>query len=337
MTPPIRSRILGTGLGVPSKVLTNFDLEKIVETSDEWIRTRTGIRERRFVDRDKGETLSSIGLQGAREAIARAGITPDQIDFVFCCTATPDTTMPISAARIAGVLGCDRAGALDINAACSGFVSGLHLADAMIRAGFHKHILVVGADVFSSIIDWTDRTTCVLFGDGAGAAILGATSDADPSRDSMVLHSRIYQQFDHAEHLALLGGGSRTPPSHPRYGKEDKPYVTMTGQEVFKAGTRAMAQVGREVVEGAGYKLSDIDWLVPHQANIRIIEMVAKLLEFPTEKTYVNVDRWGNSSAATVAICLAEMQQKGLLKKGQLVLLDVFGGGFTYGAMLLRW
>ena len=336
--PKLRSRIAGTGLGIPSKVLTNTDLEKIVETSDEWIRTRTGIRERRFVDRDKGESLTSISLQAAREALERAHLKPQDLDFVLCCTTTPDTVMPISAARIAGDLGCAQStGALDMNAACAGFISGLHMADGLIRGGIQKNVLVVGADVFSGILDWTDRTTCVLFGDGCGAAIVQGFDSQDESKDSMILGSKLYHVFDRDESLSIKGGGSRTPLNDPRYNKEHKPYLTMMGQEVFKAGTRAMAQAGKEVVELCGLKMTDIDWLVPHQANIRIIEMVGKLIEFPSERTYINVDRWGNTSAATIAICLAEMEQKGMLKKGQLLLLDVFGGGYTYGAMVVRW
>jgi 3-oxoacyl-[acyl-carrier-protein] synthase-3 len=334
----IRSRILGTGLGVPSKVLTNDDLAKFVETSDEWIRTRTGIRERRIIDRDQGETLSSLGVQASREALERAGFAASDLDLILCCTATPDTIMPNSAARIAGALGAARVGVIDLNAACSGFVTGLHVADGLIRSGLHKRVLVIGADVFSTILDWQDRKTCVLFGDGAGAAIMGATESVDPATDSCVLASRLEHVFDEEESLAVLGGGSRVPFNSSEFNQNgNTAFVQMHGQEVFKMGTRSMAQIGREVVEAAGYRMSDIDWLVPHQANFRIIEMVAKLMDFPVSKTYVNVDRWGNTSAATVAICLAEMEAKGLLKKGQLVLLDVFGGGFTYGAMLLRW
>lgn len=333
----IRSRIVGTGLGTPSKVVTNVDLEKFVETSDEWIRTRTGIRERRFVDRDKNESLSSLCIQAGKSAMERAGVKPEEITLVICATATPDTVMPISAVRIATGVGAMKAGAFDLNAACSGFISGLHLADGLIRAGNHKHVLVIGGDVFSSILDWSDRTTCVLFGDGAGAAVVQGFESKDAATDSMILGSKLFHVFDREENLALKGGGSRTPSHSPRFGKEEKPYITMLGQEVFKVGTRAMAEAGRAVVEQCGLTMNDIDWLVPHQANIRIIEMVAKLLEFPVEKTYVNVDRWGNSSAGTVPICLAEMEEKGLLKKGQIVLLDVFGGGYTYGATLMRW
>lgn len=338
--PQLRSRIMGTGLGIPSRVVTNFDLEKIVETSDEWIQTRTGIRERRLVDPEKGETLSSLSTIAAIQALERAKISPEQVDLVLCCTTTPDTVLPISAARIQAAMGAPQAGAMDINAACSGFVTGLHVADGLLRGGLHKTIVVVGADVFSAILDWKDRSTCVLFGDASGAAVLQSFEAQDTSlhsKESMILGSRLYCDFDENEALAVKGGGSRTPPHDPRFGKEHKPFVTMMGQDVFKAGTRAMAHAGKDVVERCGLTMDDIDWFVPHQANIRIIEMVGKLLNFPMEKTYVNVDRWGNSSAGTVAVCLAEMERKGLLKKGQLVLLDVFGGGFTYGAMVVRW
>jgi 3-oxoacyl-[acyl-carrier-protein] synthase-3 len=227
----------------------------------------------------------------------------------------------------------DRIGCFDLNAACSGFVTGLHTADAFLRSGSAKCALVIGGDIFSSILDWSDRGTCVLFGDGAGAAVLECC-EGDPSRDSCIIATKLATLPDPEEFLSVKGGGSKHPP-----GVESivKPVITMNGREVFKAASRSMVQVAKDVLASAGYKPSDLRWLVPHQANLRIIENVAQMADFPMERVFTNLDRWGNTSAATVAICLAEMQERDLLKKGDLVLLDVFGGGYTYGATLLRW
>lgn len=328
---------MATGIGIPSKVITNFDLEKMVETTDEWIRTRTGIRERRAVDQSKGEGLAFLGAEAAKKAFAKCSVKPQEIDLIICCTATPDTFLPMSSSRIGDLLGISPA-TFDLNSACSGFVSGLNTADAFIRSGIYKNILLIGGDVFSTgVLDWTDRNTCVLFGDGVGAAILSRSENLDTTKDPMVIHSILHTIFDKEENLAVKGGGSRSPSTHPNYRTVDSPHITMSGQDVFKMGSRCMAQVAVELFEKTGYGPLDIKWLVPHQANIRIIEMVAKLLEFPMEKVFVNLDRWGNTSAGTVIICLAEMEEKGLLKPGDLVMLDVFGGGYTYGASLIRW
>ncbi len=329
----LRSKITGTGLGVPACVLTNFDLEKIVETSDEWIRSRTGISERKIID-SKSQTNSSLSVDAAREAMKMARVEPSEIDLIIVCTATPNTWMPITASRVAGALGANNAGTFDLNAACSGFVTGLVTADSFIRSGFAKKVLVIGTDIFSTITDWKDRSTCVLFGDGSGAALLEATEVQDKNKDSMIIDSVLMSEFDENMNLAVLGGGSEHP-----YGKLDgtSPYITMNGAEVFKTGTRAMALAAKKLLEKTQMQPTEIDWLIPHQANRRIIEMVAKLLDFPMEKTFMNVEKWGNTSAGTVAICLAEMNRAGLLKRGQNIMLVAFGGGFTYGATLIRW
>ncbi len=325
----MRSRIAAMGLGLPSKVLTNLEMEKFVDTSDEWIRTRTGIKERRLIDTEKGETHTSLCIQAATQALEKANVKADELDLVICCTITPETWMPMSSSRLVGAIGAKKAGSFDLNSACSGFIAGLHTADAFIRSGIHKKILVVGIDVFSPILDWADRKTCVLFGDGAGAAVVEATDASDPKKDSMILGSYLGTQFDVDENLSVLGGGTRFP--------KRPPVITMEGQEVFKSGSRAMAVAATEIIKRCGMTANDIDWFIPHQANLRIIEMVAKLTEFPMERVYINVDRWGNTSAGTVAIAMAEMQNSGQLKRGQTILLDVFGGGFTYGAMIIRW
>ncbi len=332
------SRLAGTGLGHPLRVLTNNDLSNMVETSDEWIFTRTGIRERKLIDPKQGQSNSSICAEAIQEALKRAGRSPKELDHVIVCTTTPDTWMPITAARVAHAIGAPKVGCVDLNAACSGFLSGAHFADGLIRGGNAKLVAVAGADIFSSLLDWKDRSTCVLFGDGAGAAVFERAENVDPSKDSCVLGSVIHAELDVDENLAVLGGGSKFPyESGEPYYRNGKPFLQMKGQDVFKMASRCMAEVAQEVLQKCGYSTKDLRWFVPHQANRRIVEMVARLLEVPMDKVFMNMDRWGNTSAATVAICLAEMNRQGLLNKGDLVLLDVFGGGYTYGAMLLRW
>ncbi len=325
----IRSRISGTGLGVPSKVITNADLEKMVDTSDEWISTRTGIKERRVVDREKGETNASLSIAACLEALHKAELNAKDIDLIVCCTATPDTMMPITAARVVHGLGAVNAASFDLNSACTGFVAGLNVVDNLIRAGAYKKVLLVGADIFSSIIDWTDRKTCVLFGDGAGAAVVEAVEVKNESTESFIIGSKLYTDFDVNESLAVKSGGSRHP--------ETRGFVNMNGQEVFKAGSRGMVRAASDILSRFDLSLDQVRWFIPHQANRRIVEMVAKLLNFPSERVYMNLDVWGNTSAGTIPICLGEMNRKGLLKKGDLLLLDAFGGGYTYGAALLRW
>lgn len=331
------TRILGTGLGTPSKVLTNADLEKIVDTSDEWIQSRTGIRERRIIDREKGENLTSICMQAVHEALKNSNTDPSELDLVVLGTTSPDTLMPGTATRITGELGLKKIPALDINAACSGFMFALHTVDALIKSGTYKKVLVVGGEHISSVLNWQDRTTCVLFGDGAGAMVVESVPNADPAKDSMILGSKIYTHFDENEALVVKGGGSRFPATHPEMTKSVHQYITMSGQDVFKMGSRSMAEAARDVMQLCKIHPDQIKWFVPHQANLRIIEMVAQLLSFPMDRVFVNIDRWANTSAGTIPICLAEMNAKGLLKRGDLILLDTFGGGFSYGAMLVRW
>lgn len=334
---PRASRILGTGLGVPSRVVSNADLSKTVETSDEWIFSRTGIRSRRVVDRDKGETNSTLSIAAASSALKNSNINATDLDFIICCTATPDTWMPITAARIAHGIGAASIATFDLNAACSGFLTGLSVADTMLRSGSFKRGLVIGSDIFSSILDWTDRRTCVLFGDGSGAAVVEGFDHANPKDASMILGFRLYTDFDVNEDLAVKGGGSRSPQGSSSYMKTEFPFVNMNGKEIFKAGSRGMAEATKNLCHDLGVSISDLKWLVPHQANSRIMEMVAKLLDVPLERVFMNVDQWGNTSAGTIAIALAEMQRDQKLKRGDLVMLSAFGGGFTYGAMLLRW
>jgi 3-oxoacyl-[acyl-carrier-protein] synthase III len=331
------TKILGTGLGTPSKVLTNAELEKSVDTSDEWIRTRTGICERRLIDSDNGESLTSISVQAANFALENSGVKASELDLVVMGTTSPDTLMPGTATRIAGALGLSKIPALDINAACSGFMFAMHTVDALVRSGTYKKVLVVGGEHISSILNWKDRTTCVLFGDGAGAVVVEAIENADPAKDSMILGSKIYTLFDENKALVVEGGGSRYPAHHPELGKSVHSHITMNGQDVFKVGSRAMAEAAKDVLKMCSVSPDEVKWFVPHQANLRIIEMVSQLLHFPMDRVFVNIDRWANTSAGTIPICLAEMNQQGLLKRGDLILLDTFGGGFSYGAMLVRW
>ncbi len=331
------SRIAGTGIGYPAKIISNHDLEKIVDTTDEWIVTRSGISQRRAIDREKGQSFASLACEAAHQALERAQLKVSDLDYVICATTTPDTRMPSEASRIVGGLGCkSTTGAVDINSACAGFVSALQLADGLIRSGIHNRILVVGGDLMLSLLDFTDRATCVLFGDGVAAAIFIAVENADTTKSSMVLDTLMYCESDKVENLVVLGGGSRAPFKLDGTSAQS-PFIKMNGKEVFKNGSRAMAQAALNVLEKNGITGDDVAWFVPHQANIRILQKVAELAGIPMERVYVNLDRWGNTSAATIPICLAEMEEKGLLKKGQLVLLDAFGAGYHYGCSLLRW
>jgi 3-oxoacyl-[acyl-carrier-protein] synthase-3 len=336
-SPRKASRIAGTGIGIPAKIITNNDLAKIVDTSDEWIRTRTGISSRRQVDRAGGQSFATLAKEAALKALKLAGLKIGDIDFILCATTTPDTRMPSEAARISGELGCaPTTGAVDVNSACAGFISAMQIGDGLIRSGIHKHVLVVGGDMMLSLMDFTDRTTCVLFGDGCAAVILEGIENADPAKSSMIIDTQLYCEPDLAENLLCEGGGSRSPWNQQGV-CEKSPFIKMNGKEVFKNGSRAMANAAVNILERNGYKGEDIAWFVPHQANVRILQKVAELVGVPMEKVFVNLDHWGNTSAATIPICLAEMEEQKLLKKGQLVLLDAFGGGYNYGCTLLRW
>lgn len=326
------ARIAGNGYGNPTKTITNADLEKMVDTSDEWIVSRTGIKERRIVDYENGQTHTEICVEAANKAIANAGVKNSDIDMVIVCTISPDTFMPNGAARI-----CDRleisCGSFDLSAACAGWVLGMHTARSFVMSGMHKNVLVIGAEVLSRHVDYSDRNLCILFGDGAGATIVQAST---PDSTGNIISSKTYTWPDMQESLASLGSASRHP-AHTDDFDHSKAGLSMNGKEVFKYASKGMALAATEVVAEAGWKLDEIDWFVPHQANLRIIEMVAKLLRFPMEKVYVNIDRWGNTSSATLPTCLGEMQEKGLLKPGQKVLFDTFGGGFSFGAMAVQY
>ena len=333
------SRITGTGSAFPPSRLTNDGLakrlaQKNLETTDEWIRERTGILERRISDPSKeSERNSSLGLQAAKLALEMAGKRPEDIDQILYATCTPDTPIPSTACWLQTKLGAKRAWAMDVNAACSGFVYALATADQFIRTGQVRTSLVVGSEVLSSFTNWNDRGSCILFGDGAGAAVVERVELQSPSRIlSFHLHSdgALWELF----HI-VAGGSNQETTAEMHASGMDK--MQMKGREIFKNAVRTLADYAVEALAANGMTAKDLDWLVPHQANLRIIEAVAKRLDFPMEKVLVNIERYGNTSSATVPTALDEAVRAGKLKRGQTVLMDVFGAGLTYGSLLLRW
>ena len=326
MSERIYSRIAGTGSYLPEKVVTNDDLAKVVDTSDEWIRTRTGIRERHVAA--EGQTTSDMGHRAALKAIEAAGIDPAEIDLIVVGTTTPDYIFPSTACLIQQKLGIAGCAAFDVNAACSGFLFGFSVADNFIRAGVAKTVLVVGAETLTRIVDWTDRTTCVLFGDGAGAVVLKADTQAG------ILSTHLHADGAKRDLLCCpVGVAAGFDNSLPNAGVR----ITMAGNEVFKHAVKALDSVVDETLEANGLDKSDLDWLIPHQANLRIIEATAKRLDMPMDRVIVTVDRHGNTSSASVPLALDEAVRSGRVQRGQLLLLEAFGGGFTWGSALLRY
>jgi len=320
-------RIAGWGKYAPPKVLTNFDLEKMVHTSDEWIVTRTGIRERRIAG--EGETTLTMSVAAARQALERAGVRPSDLDLILVATSSPDYLLPPVSSMIQDRLGA-RCGAFTLVAGCTGFVYGLATAQQFIASGAYRTILVIGAEIISRNIDWTDRNTCVLFGDGAGAVVLQA-SDAPTGVLSFVLGS----DGAGAKHLMVPGGGVAMPFSQ-RVVDEGAQYIRMNGREVFKFATRVLAQAAIEAVEQSGLTLNDVDLLIPHQANMRIIEVAARQLGMPMDKVFVNLDRYGNTSAASIPIALVEAIQQGRCADNSTVLLVGFGAGLTWASAVVK-
>ncbi|MBR2273442.1 MAG: ketoacyl-ACP synthase III [Alphaproteobacteria bacterium] len=322
----MRSKIIGCGHYLPTKVLTNDDLSKMVETNDEWISTRTGIRSRHIAADD--ELTSDMGVKAVERAMEQAHITPSEIDLILVATATPDNTTPATAAKIAGKLGV-KVGtpALDINAACSGFVYAMTIVDNMIRLGQIKTAAVVGAENLSKIVDWSDRNTCVLFGDGAGAVIVRATEGDGSFMDQGVLATKIYGDGTQTENLYSTGGVALT---------KSAGFLKMNGKEVFKFAVGAMYEACENVLAQVGINTDNVDWLLPHQANSRIIAGVGQKLNIPEEKVIVTVDHHGNTSAASVPLALSESVQAGKIKSNDVVLIPVMGAGFTWGSMLIR-
>jgi 3-oxoacyl-[acyl-carrier-protein] synthase-3 len=322
----IRSVIRGVGAYLPKRVLTNAELSEMVDTSDDWIRERTGIRSRHIAA--EGELTSDLGIAAAKQALVRANIDPVEIDLVICATATPDRTFPSTATRIQAALGISKGAAFDVQAVCSGFVYAMSTADAFLKTGQFKRALVIGAETFSRILDWSDRTTCVLFGDGAGAVVLEAQPQHGNRDDRGILATRIRSDGRFEELLYVDGGpGSTRTTGHLR----------MNGREVFRHAVQKISGVIEETLVMTGYAADEIDLFVPHQANARILDGIAKKLGVAPEKIVVTLGQHGNTSAASIPLALNQAYEQHKLKEGSLVLMEAMGGGFTWGAVLARW
>ncbi len=325
----LRAKIIATGSYVPERVLTNFDLEKMVDTSDEWIMERSGIRERRIAS--EKEAASDLAYEAAKAAFKRTDIKPKDIELIIVATVTGDMPTPATACHLQHKLGIKKAAAFDVNAACSGFLYGLSIADSFIKSGAYKRILLVGTEVLSRFTDWEDRTTCVLFGDGAGAVILEATDE-----DRGIVSTHIRSDGALWELLHMPGGGSINPPSKESLEKRQH-YFKMKGNETFKVAVRTLENLMERTLEENKLKASQLSLLIPHQANLRIIQATAERLNIPMEKVFVNIDKYGNTSAASIPIALDEAVRQGRVRDGDYVLLEAFGGGLTWASVLIKW
>jgi len=325
-----RTVILGSGSELPTKVMTNADFEKLIDTSDEWITTRTGIKERRILEEGKGS--ADMAYHASVKALQAAGLEANDLDAIIVGTCTPDYPMPSSACVLEDMLGARKVFSFDVNAACSGFLNALAVTDSFVRTGKIRNALVVGSDVLSRVLNWHDRTTCVLFGDGAGAIVVGASSDGNRG----ILSTRLRTDGSYAKTLYVPAGGSLKPASIETI--ENKQHtITMNGKEVFKIAVRAMEEISREVLEEANVSIDEVSLVIPHQANRRIINALAERLKVPLEKVVVNVDKYGNTSAASVPVALDEAWRQGRIAAGDTVLLNSFGAGFAWGAALIRF
>ncbi|KPL04556.1 MAG: 3-oxoacyl-ACP synthase [candidate division Zixibacteria bacterium SM23_73_2] len=329
MSSMINAAITGTGSSTPKRVLTNFDLEKIVDTSDEWITERSGIKERRIVE--NGIASSDLSLEASKQAMEEAKVTPEQIDMILVGTVTPDYLLPSTACILQDKLGAKNAGVMDIVAACSGFIYGLSTAQAFIQSQQCKTILVIGVEILSSVTDWTDRNTCVLFGDGAGAAIVQDTND-----DRGILATFLSGDGSLANLLHIPIGGSKVPLTEDNI-KERKHFIRMQGSEVFKSAVRSMGDATERILKLGGITSEQVDLLIPHQANIRIIEATARRVKIPMDRVFVNIQKYGNTSSASIPIALDEARKSGVIKPGSMVALVAFGGGFTWGSALVKF
>lgn len=328
------SKILGTGSFLPDKIVTNDDIAKRVETSDQWIRERTGIRTRRISDLSKGESPSGMAQRAASRALEAANLTPNDIDLILVSATLADQVMPNTAAVLQEKLGItNNCPALDVNAACSGWIYLVPMADAMIKTGLYKHILVVGSEMLSAFNNWDDRNTCILFGDGCGVAILGRASE---NEDSQIYTSVLTCDSTKKDHLTLLAGGACKRITHDVLEKNEH-WMTMNGQEIFKAAVKTMAGHADKVVKDAGMSMEDVDWFIPHQANMRIIEAVGARYNIPMEKVIINVDKYANTSSASVPTALDEAIRDGKIKRGDKILMAAFGAGLTAGAVFLKY
>jgi 3-oxoacyl-[acyl-carrier-protein] synthase III len=325
----IHARITGTGSYAPKKIITNHDLEKLVDTSDQWITERTGIRERRVVE--KGQTTSDLAYEASKRALKAAGLSAQDLDLILVATVTPDTFLPSLSCVLQAKLGAKKAAAFDIYAACSGFIYGLAVAQAFIKSEMYSTILLVGAEALSRFTDWEDRNTCVIFGAGAGAAILQRHVGKRG-----VLSTHLHSDGTFGDFITVPGGGALHPPSHDTVEKKMH-YIKMKGNETFKVAVRALEDVVQEALEYNKVKAEDIDLLIPHQANLRIIQAMAQRLNMPMEKVVITIDKYGNTSAASIPMALDEAVRDGRIKENDLILFEAFGGGLTWASALIRW
>ncbi len=322
--------IIGTGSYLPERILSNADLSKVVETDDEWITTRTGIKERRIAADD--EFTSDMGAKAALAALEQAGVAAAEVDLILVATATPDLVFPATACFVQTKIGASKAACIDISAACSGFLVAIEIAQQFIMSHTYDTVLVIGAEKLSSITNWTDRNTCVLFGDGAGAALLRHRSDGSHG----LISTHLASDGNFADILWMPGGGCKTPITREN-ANDHLQTIMMSGKEVYKQAVSAMVDAARTAVEKAGLTIEDIACIIPHQANVRIIEAIAGRLNIPLDRFFVNLDRYGNTSAAAVAIALDEANRSGRIKRGDYVLMVVFGGGLTWAGSVLEW
>lgn len=325
------SEIVGSGCGFPERIVTNHDLEKFIDTSDEWIRTRTGIEERHIADRHKGETTLTFAFDASVKALEMAGIKPEKLDLIIVGTVTPDSVMPCTANQLQARLGATRGFSFDLQAACSGFLYGLSIADQYMRTGMIEHALIVGGETLSTILNWQDRNTSVLFGDGAAAVVLKRTTDTR----SRIVASKCFSDGRLGEILSIPHGYGKVPPYVPEY-RNDMHKVQMRGNELFKVAVRNMVEAASQILWENELKTTDVDFFIFHQANLRIIDMCAKSLNVPRDKMWLNLQKYGNTSAATLPSCLDEAWRAGRIKKGDLILMVTFGGGLTWASSLIR-
>jgi 3-oxoacyl-[acyl-carrier-protein] synthase-3 len=323
------AKIVGLGAYAPKRILTNKDLERMVDTSDEWIVQRTGIRERHIVE--EGEAASDLAVRAAQQALERAGVEPNEVDFIVLGTTSGDMLFPTTANFVQHRLGCRAVGSAEVYTACAGSIYSLSIGAQYVQTGKYRTVLTIGAEALSRIMDFTDRSTCILFGDAAGAAVLRPSEDA-----SGILDTDLYSDGQYGDLLYQAAGGSRHPATHETVAK-GMHYARMKGNEVFKVAVRMFGDCAARILERNGYKPDDIDLFIPHQANIRIIEAAVKRLKLPMERVFVNIDRYGNTGAASVYVALEEAWSLGRVKPGDLLLMAAFGGGFTWGAALIRW
>jgi len=326
----IRAKILGTGAAVPKKILSNADLERLVETSDDWITSRTGIRERHIVA--DGEHFSDLCTRASEHALKRAHVKAEELDMILVGTISGDMPFPATSCLVQRNLGATRAAASDVSAACVGFLYALHLADGLIQSGKAHNVLVVGGEILSRYVDWTDRNTCVLFGDGAGAVLLQATRGDHGILGSIMKSNGAYHDF-----ICMPGGGSDRPANDPKSIDERLPYIKMKGNETFKVAVKAMADVTLELLSEQGFTHEQVDHFIPHQANVRIIDAVSEKLKIDPRKVYKNIERYGNTSAASIPIALDELVREGRIQDGEMILMTAFGAGLVWGSVLLRW